>query len=273
MRARVACLDDLQTLLRGAADLLVGLALVGEREQQHLRVRVPRTREALDRLEARAAVGALQVHCRGDHLERRFDVGIGFLRERLANERQHGRRGAARKLLHRGGPHRPIRRHQLERRHRRLELAAQAIVHHDVLASFGQRSDCRPGDRVGRGLALDDDHPRAGDLHLAVGERLQEHRRALLARGEQRGDGGDLLVAVAARELRDHGGVERVRIATGEEHQCNDDPTQQFRSSKRRRRLRAAVDFLEPGRTLTTSWRRPSSARSRAHPSSCRCRR
>ena len=80
-------------------------------------------------------------------------------------------------------------------------------------------------------------------------------------------------IAVAARELRDRGGVERVRIATGEEHQCNDDRTQQFRSSKRRRRLRAAVDFLEPGRTFTTSWRRPSSARSRAHPSSCRCRR
>ncbi|MGZ5081029.1 MAG: hypothetical protein ACXWHZ_16745 [Usitatibacter sp.] len=216
--ARKARFHRLEALLRRAAHVLVGLgALLENREQHRLAVRVARGAQQLDRRKTAVLVGALQVEVRRDHRERGLDAGIRFLREGFLHERRHRRLGASGELLGRGGARFPVGGDQPQRGERAFELAPQAIVDHDVLAARRHGHHRGSGEGIGRRLAFHDQHLLAGRLHLAVGQGLEQHHGLRIVGSDQGRDRRDLLVALAKCEPRDGRGIERGERVGGEQ--------------------------------------------------------
>ena len=157
---------------------------------------------ALHRREPRRRVLALQLQ-RGCQQDQQVpDIGIGFLGERLADKRQQVLVRAVLQRLRRRHARVAILRCELERSDGRGQFTPQAVVHHYVFAFFRQRRDGLAADGVDAGAILhDQDLLAARDLHCAVVQRLQEVKRGLVVRGQQFGDGGDLVVVFTQRQF------------------------------------------------------------------------
>ena len=140
-------------------------------------------------------------------------AGSVSLLERFLHERQHGLVGAAGQLLRRRETRCAIGRDELQRGERALHGAAQAVVDADVLARRGHGSDLLPGDRVGRVLALDDQHALARGLPIRLRRAPAAPTPPRIAFGHERADRRDPLLAVAVGELLDRRAVERRRRA------------------------------------------------------------
>ena len=160
-----------------------------------------RLRQRADRAEPRRLVAARELHGRLGQRQQRLDLGILLLRKRALDHRQHVLVGAALQRLRRREARRAIRRDELQRRDRRGELAPHPVVEHDVVARFRQRVDLGAGRKIDGGAVLHAQHRLARGLHLAVQQRLQQRQRAGVAGGDERGDGLDLRLVLAEREI------------------------------------------------------------------------
>src|SRR6267142_3875979 len=195
------------------------------------------------RREARGPVAALHLDRGRDPLEHPPDRLVGLACERLADERQRRLVGAVFQRLGGLEPRPAVRGHELEDPERRIDLAPQPVVDHDVLAILRQRRDLLAGDGVHAFVTGDDQHALAGRLHGSVGERLQQRLRPFVARRNERVHRRDLLVALAEGKLADRSGVERGRRTRGKAQRKQQPQQESAHTSvpKWRRRLRAAA--------------------------------
>ena len=199
-------LDRLERILRFGANACIGLdkivaLLFQQPEQQRLGAGAVAPRERLDRRHAHAGVRALQLHAGLNQTQQFLDLRVGLGGKRLADQRQHFLAGAVFQRLDRGEPHGPVGRSQLQRAHRRLERAAQAVVDHRVLQSIGQRRHLFVGGGIDALFVLDDQYALAARyLHVPVQQRLEKGFDPGIAGSHQLAHRRYLLVALACRD-------------------------------------------------------------------------